>query len=67
MRARSSALIKILFQRINPFLMCVFSEARRQKNAALSAAPASLSYRCLPPRRSRPPESLMHYVAMIIT
>lgn len=38
------SLIKIIFQWINPFLMCVFSEARQQKSPSLSAPAASLSY-----------------------
>lgn len=74
MRKRYVSLIKILFRRINPFLMCVFSEARqlkKKKNLLLcllrqphrpissSLFPLSLS--------SWPLESLMHYVAMIIT
>lgn len=74
MRKRYFSLIKILFRWINPFLMCVFSAARQwkeKKNLLLcllrqpyrpissSLFPLSLS--------SWPPESLMHYVAMIIT
>ena len=60
------SLIIILFQWINPFLMCVFSEARKQKNLILCLLqqpryPISL------PLSSWPLESLMHYVVMIIT
>lgn len=44
MKEHSSSLIKILFQWINPFLMCVFNEARKEKTPSVSAAAASLSY-----------------------
>lgn len=46
MKESSFALIKILFQWINPFLMCVFSEAAEisSSSSSLSAPAASLSY-----------------------
>lgn len=51
-------LIKILFQWLNPFLMCVFSEARQRKPPPLSVPQTSLSYLSLLALSALSPSSL---------
>lgn len=61
MKESSFALIKMLFQWINPFLMCVFSEAAEissSSSSSLSAPAASLSYLSSSSRSALSPWSL---------